>query len=95
MRSLVFYFQVHQPFRLRRYTFFDIGRSSDYFFDESNARIAQRVAEKCYQPMNELLLRRIEASGGKFRCAFSISGTALEQLSQCCLLYTSPSPRDS
>ena len=24
--SLVFYFQVHQPFRLRRYTFFDIGR---------------------------------------------------------------------
>ncbi len=62
VRSLVFYFQVHQPFRLRRYTFFDIGRSSDYFFDESNARIAQRVAEKCYLPMNELLLRRIEAT---------------------------------
>ena len=82
MRSLVFYFQVHQPFRLRRYTFFDIGRSSDYFFDESNARIAQRVAEKCYQPMNELLLRRIEATNGAFRCSFSISGTALDQLSQ-------------
>jgi alpha-amylase len=80
MRSVVFYFQVHQPYRLRRYTFFDIGRSSDYFFDDSNARIVQRVAEKCYQPMNELLLRRIEATGGAFRCAFSISGTALEQL---------------
>ena len=23
MRSVVLYFQVHQPFRLRRYTFFD------------------------------------------------------------------------
>jgi alpha-amylase len=82
VRSLVFYFQVHQPFRLRRYTFFDIGRTNDYFFDESNARIVERVAEKCYQPMNELLLRRIEASGGAFRCAFSISGTALDQFSQ-------------
>ena len=30
----------------------------------ANARIVQRVAEKCYLPMNELLLRRIEASGG-------------------------------
>jgi alpha-amylase len=82
VRSVVFYFQVHQPFRLRRYTFFDIGRSSEYFFDESNARIVERVAEKCYQPMNELLLRRIEASGGAFRCSFSISGTALEQFSR-------------
>ena len=82
MRSLVFYFQVHQPFRLRRYTFFDIGRANEYFFDESNARIVERVAEKCYQPMNELLLRRIEATGGAFRCSFSVSGTALDQLSQ-------------
>jgi alpha-amylase len=82
MRSVVFYFQVHQPFRLRRYTFFDIGRSSQYFFDESNERIVQRVAEKCYQPMNELLLRRIEATGGAFRCSFSISGTALDQFAR-------------
>jgi alpha-amylase len=79
VRSVVFYFQVHQPFRLRRYTFFDIGRSSDYFYDDSNARIVERVAEKCYQPMNELLARRIEATGGAFRCSFSISGTALDQ----------------
>jgi alpha-amylase len=82
VRSIVFYFQVHQPFRLRRYTFFDIGRSDAYFDDDANAGIVRRVAEKCYRPMNELLLRAIEETGGAFRCAFSISGTALDQLAR-------------
>jgi alpha-amylase len=80
MRSIVFYFQVHQPFRLRRYTFFDVGRSDAYFDDDANAQIVRRVAEKCYRPMNELLLRAIEETDGAFRCAFSVSGTALEQM---------------
>ena len=47
MTDVVFYFQVHQPFRLRRYTFFDIGKRDDYFDDAENARIVKRVAEKC------------------------------------------------
>jgi len=78
--DLVFYFQVHQPFRLRRYTFFDIGRSDHYFDDVENARIVRRVAEKCYLPMNAVILRQIEATDGNFRCAYSVSGTALEQM---------------
>ncbi len=82
MTAVVFYFQVHQPFRLRRYTFFDIGCSDDYFDDTENARIVKRVAGKCYEPMNALLLRLIERHGGAFRCAFSISGTALDQFEQ-------------
>jgi alpha-amylase len=82
MRSIVFYFQVHQPFRLRRYTFFDVGRSDAYFDDEANSQIVRRVAEKCYRPMNELLLRAIDETGGAFRCAFSVSGTALEQMAR-------------
>ncbi len=80
MTSVVFYFQVHQPFRLRRYTFFDIGRHHDYFDDGENRRILLRVAEKCYLPMNALLLRLVEQFEGRFRCAFSVSGTALDQM---------------
>ncbi len=80
MTDLVFYFQVHQPFRLRRYTFFDIGGAPDYFDDPENERIARRVAERCYLPMNALLLELIERHAGKFRCAFSVSGCAIEQL---------------
>ncbi|MBL7007996.1 MAG: polysaccharide deacetylase family protein [Planctomycetes bacterium] len=79
MTSIVFYFQVHQPFRLRRYTFFDIGVSQDYFDDAENERLMRRVADKCYRPMNELMLRLVEKHGGAFRCAFSLSGTALDQ----------------
>ena len=74
------YFQVHQPFRLRRYTFFDIGVNARWFDDSENERIVKRVAERCYVPMNALLLDLIDRTDGRFRCAFSISGTALDQM---------------
>jgi alpha-amylase len=80
MTAIVFYFQVHQPFRLRRYSFFDIGHSHEYFDDAENARILRRVSEKCYVPMTSLLRRLVGEWGDRFRCAFSISGTALDQL---------------
>jgi alpha-amylase len=84
MPSVCLYFQVHQPFRLRRYGVFDIGRRHDYFDDASNEAIARKVAAKCYLPMNALLLELIERFEGRFRVAFSITGTALEQLEQWC-----------
>lgn len=80
MTAITFYFQVHQPYRLRRYTFFDIGKKHEYFDDPENERILQRVAERCYLPMNAILLKEIERTKGEFRCAFSLSGTVLEQL---------------
>jgi len=82
--SVTFYFQVHQPYRLRPYGYFDIGTSHDYFDDGLNRMIAERVTERCYLPMNELLLEAVERTGGRFRCAFSISGTALRQLEDWC-----------
>jgi alpha-amylase len=82
LTAVVFYFQAHQPFRLRRYTFFDIGQHSDYFDAVENARIVRRVADKCYRPMNELLARLIARWGERFKCAFSVSGTLLDQLEE-------------
>ena len=80
MTAVSFYFQVHQPFRLRRYTFFDIGESQDYFDDSENARIVKRVAEKCYIPMNQLMHQLVTETKGEFRCSYSISGAAIEQM---------------
>ena len=82
MTAVAFYFQVHQPYRLRRYSFFDIGVHDQYFDDVENARIERRVSEKCYLPMNALLLEQIERQQGKFRCAFSVSGTAIGQMEE-------------
>ena len=78
-KSLCLYFQVHQPARLRLYRFFDIGKDSHYYDDFANRTILRRVAQKCYLPMNALLLELIEANKGAFKVAFSISGTVLEQ----------------
>ena len=78
-KSICLYFQVHQPTRLRLYRFFDIGKDSHYYDDFANRTILRRVAQRCYLPMNELLLNLIKQNGGKFKVAFSISGSVLEQ----------------
>ena len=82
MRSICFYFQVHQPYRLRTYRFFDIGKDHNYFDDYNNQDIMRRVADKCYIPMNNLLLELIKEFGTAFKVSFSISGTALDQFEQ-------------
>lgn len=78
-KSVCLYFQVHQPTRLRLYRFFDIGKESHYYDDYTNRNILKRIAQKCYLPMNDLLLKAIKDYEGSFRVAFSISGSALEQ----------------
>ena len=79
---ICFYFQVHQPFRLKKdFSFFDIGRQipEEYEDQEENKAIMKKVAKNCYLPMNALLKELITTSQGKFKVAFSLSGLALEQ----------------
>ena len=78
--DVCFYFQVHQPYRLRRYRVFDIGTTRGYFDDGENERIVRRVAAKCYLPATRLLTQLVRQSDGRFRFALSLSGTLLEQL---------------
>ena len=80
MKAICFYFQIHQPFRLKRYRFFDIGNDHYYYDDFANDDIITRIAHQSYIPAAETLLRMIEDSGRKFKCAISISGVALEQI---------------
>ena len=77
MASVCFYFQVHQPYRLRRYTIFDT--EPNYFDDAKNREICRKVAEKCYLPTNRLLLDLIKKHEGRFRVSFSITGVVLDQ----------------
>lgn len=79
MTSLSFYFQVHQPFRVARYPYSAIGERHDYYDDWLNEDVAKRVAKLCYLPMNAVLKKAIEETEGRFRCSFSISGTAIRQ----------------
>jgi alpha-amylase len=83
MTAVVFYFQCQQPNRLKRLRYDDVGRTgerADYFDDELNKLIVERVAERCYLAMNEVLGEAISDTRGRFRCAFALSGTLLTQL---------------
>lgn len=80
MRTICFYFQVHQPFRLKPYRFFDIGEDHHYWDDFLNRNVIRKVAQKCYLPMNALLLELVQKYNGKFKVAFSLSGTFLDQM---------------
>ena len=78
-KALCLYFQVHQPFRLKRYRFFDLGHDHYYYDDYANESIMRKVAGKCYLPANKILLDLIEKHKGKFKVTFSITGIAINQ----------------
>lgn len=79
MKTVCLFFQVHQPFRHRRYRFFDIGNDHYYYDDYSNESILRKIALKSYLPTNKLLLNLAAQLKGKFKVSFSISGLAIEQ----------------
>lgn len=77
------YFHVHQPYRIKKYRVFDIGKDNQYFNDSSetdlnNRRIVEKVANKSYRPMNKILMELLEKHP-EFRFALSFSGTVLDQ----------------
>ncbi|MFH2027519.1 MAG: glycoside hydrolase family 57 protein [Nanoarchaeota archaeon] len=79
MVSVCMYFQVHQPFRLRKYSIFDIGNNANYFDANKNDEVLKKVASKCYIPANNVIMDLIKRTDGKFKAAYSLSGVVLEQ----------------
>lgn len=79
MKSICFNFEIHQPFRLKHYRFFDIGKDHYYFDDFLNDDIVTRVAHNSYIPTCEALLRMVNSGEGRFRCSIAVSGLAFEQ----------------
>lgn len=82
MKNVCFYLSIHQPYRLKRYRFFDIGNDHYYYDDFADEDIISNVAERSYIPMCNLLLEMSKEYGSDFKVAIAISGTAIEQLQQ-------------
>ncbi|MCX5661681.1 MAG: glycoside hydrolase family 57 protein [Planctomycetota bacterium] len=82
MASVCFYFQLHQPHRLRRYSVFDTD--ARYFDDQRNAQILHKVANKCYLPATQLILDLVKRHEGKFRVAYSVTGSIIDQFRMHC-----------
>ena len=67
MKTICFYFQVHQPWRLKTYRFFNMGVDHNYLDDLTNHAILQKVARQCYLPMNAPRWRRCSPRKGSTR----------------------------
>jgi alpha-amylase len=83
MPSVCFYFQVHQPYRVKRYRVFDVGKDTEYFNDDStsklnNALIFRKVADKCYIPATKKILKLLHRHPD-FKVSYSLSGVFMEQ----------------
>jgi len=78
-KAICLYFQVHQPFRLRRYRFFEMGHEHYYYDDFMNESILRKIASNCYLPANRLLLDLIRKHKGKFKVTFSLTGIVIDQ----------------
>jgi len=79
--SVCFYFEVHQPMRLNRFSVFNIGNNHspyNYFNDHLNEKIFNKVATKCYLPTNNLILNLIDSYDKKFKVSYSLTGTFVE-----------------
>lgn len=84
MKTVCLLFEIHQPFRLKKYRFYDIGADHYYYDDYANDEILKRLAYQSYIPAAKMLLEMIEASEKKFKVALSISGVAMEQFEMYC-----------
>ena len=80
MKTVCLYFEIHQNIHLKRYRFFDIGTDHYYYDEYENERSIVETAEKSYIPALKTLIEMAKANAGFFKCAISLSGTALELL---------------
>ena len=68
MRNICFYFQIHQPMRLKRYRFFEIGQDHYYYDDFMTEEKLKQYVDESYLPANHVISEMIRSSNGKFRC---------------------------
>jgi len=79
MTNISLYFQVHQPYRVRRFTVFDISKSDSYFDEQKNFEVLEKVSKKCYIPTTQMLIELLKKYPD-FKIAFSFSGVFLDQV---------------
>lgn len=85
-KAIQLYLHVHQPYRVRPYSVFEIGERHDYFdiADDSklnNEKMFHKVADKSYRPMTELLQKLLDKHP-EFHFSLSITGDFIDQAEQ-------------
>ncbi len=80
MPSICLILKAHEPYRLKHYSFFDIGASPVYSDEATTLAQLNKVAQQCYLPTTRLLQKLITEYTGEFRFSIVLSGIAIDQL---------------
>lgn len=83
MKNICLYFQIHHPFHLKTFRFFDVGESKTWYDHVRNEMEIKESVTNYYIPTNNFLLKLIRQTKDKLKISFHISGTSLDQF----LLY--------
>ena len=76
--KIVFYLHLHQPWRLARFRYLDLGSGRSYFDLDRNLALFRGIAERCYRPAMDRLQRALDTHD-EFRLSLSVTGTFVEQ----------------
>ena len=82
MKNICFCFQMHAPYTLKRYRFFEIGQDHYYYDDMQTEDHVVSLIQNSYMPLCKTLAEMIRLSKGRFHCAISVSGIMLEMFEQ-------------
>ncbi|MEG1554219.1 MAG: glycoside hydrolase family 57 protein [Rikenellaceae bacterium] len=82
MKTICLHFQAHQPYKLKKYRFFNIGKDHLYADDNANDDNLKSVSNNCYSPLNSLLEELTKEYGKSFKASISISGLLAQQLKE-------------
>jgi alpha-amylase len=75
---IVLYLHMHQPWRLARFRYLDLGSGRPYIDEHRNLEIFRGIADRCYRPALGRLADALDEDAG-FRLSLSVTGTFLEQ----------------
>ncbi len=76
--KIVLYLHIHQPWRLARFRYLDLGSGRPYFDVPRNHAIFRGIAGRCYRPAFARLRKALEEFD-EFRLSLSVTGTWIEQ----------------
>ena len=82
MKNICFCFQMHAPYTLKRYRFFEIGQDHYYYDDMQTEDHVASLISTSYMPLCKTIAEMIRLSKGRFHCALSVSGIMLEMFEQ-------------
>jgi len=82
MKNICFCFQMHAPYRLKRYRFFEIGQDHYYYDDMATEEYITWLTQTSYMPLCQTIQEMIRLSKNRFHCALAVSGTMLELFEQ-------------